>query len=153
MPLPPINVGNYQRSMSVSLPTSPTRLEGLQQPNPSINAGPQGPGPVDPPRVEGDPAIDNVVRNGAGPDLQPGNGQGAHFAANHAVGPGRDWDLNSAEGMLDTARKAVANIKTTIAGRQGLDDFDRAVSEAVARAAAASSKTTDSSFSYNASSV
>ena len=143
MPLPPINVGNHQRSMSVSLPTSPTRLEGLQQPNPSINAGPQGPGPVDPPRVEGDPAIDNVVRNGAGPDLQPGNGQGAHFAANHEVGPGRDWDLNSAEGMLDTAQKAVANIKTTIAGRQGLDDFDRAVSEAVARAAAAHPENVD----------
>ena len=135
--MPPPRVGDLPRSMSMSLPTSPIRLENPQQTNPSINAGPQGPGPVAPPRVEGDPAIDNVVRNGEGPDLQPGNGQGARFAANHTVGAGRDWDLKSAEGMLDTARKAVANIKTTIAGRQGLDDFDRTVSEAVARAAAA----------------
>ena len=135
--MPPPRVGDLPRSMSMSLPTSPIRLENPQQTNPSINAGPQGPGPVAPPRVEGDPAIDNVVRNGEGPDLQPGNGQGARFAASHTVGAGRDWDLKSAEGMLDTARKAVANIKTTIAGRQGLDDFDRTVSEAVARAAAA----------------
>ena len=133
-------VGDFQRSMSMSLPTSPNRLENLQQPNPSVNAGPSGPGsanPQPPQVVQPDPAINEVVRNGVGPDLQPGNGQGAHFAANHEVGPGRDWDLNSAEGMIDTAQKAVANIKTTIAGRQGLDDFDKVVTDTVARTVAA----------------
>ena len=41
-------VGDFQRSMSMSLPTSPNRLENLQQPNPSVNAGPSGPGSVNP---------------------------------------------------------------------------------------------------------
>ena len=138
--LPSVNAGDFQRSMSMSLPTSPNRLESIDNPDPSVNAGPSEPGPVNPqpPQVvQPDPAINEVVRNGVGPDLQPGNGQGAHFAANHEVGPGRDWDLNSAEGMLDTAQKAVANIKTTIAGRQGLDDFDKAVTDTVARTVAA----------------
>ena len=138
--LPSVNAGDFQRSMSMSLPTSPNRLESIDNPDPSVNAGPSGPGSVNPqpPQVvQPDPAINEVVRNGVGPDLQPGNGQGAHFAANHEVGPGRDWDLNSAEGMLDTAQKAVANIKTTIAGRQGLDDFDKAVTDTVARTVAA----------------
>ena len=140
MALPPLNVGDFQRSMSMSLPTSPNRLENLQQPNPSVNAGPSGPGSVNsqPTQVvQPDPAINEVVRNGVGPDLQPGNGQGARFAANHEIGAGRDWDMQSAEGMLETARKAVANIKTTIAGRQGLDDFDKAVTDTVARTVAA----------------
>ena len=142
MAFPPLNVGDFQRSMSMSmsLPTSPNRLENLQQPNPSVNAGPSGPGSVNPQPtqvVQPDPAIDEVVRNGAGPDLQPGNGQGARFAANHEIGAGRDWDMQSAQGMLDTARKAVANIKTTIAGRQGLDDFDKTVTDTVARTVAA----------------
>ena len=49
--MPPPRVGDLPRSMSMSLPTSPIRLENPQQTNPSINAGPQGPGPVAPPRA------------------------------------------------------------------------------------------------------
>lgn len=115
----------------------------IQPQGPAV-AGPAGqgipPNPViqaNPPAVQIDPAFNAVVQNGGGPDLQPGGGQAAIFAANHEVGAGRDWDMHSAEGMLETARNAVSHVKSRIAAADAFDAFDRALTDAVARAVTA----------------
>jgi len=137
MPLPPINVGSYQNNLQ---PLGPTELSGP--------GGPQGPSGAQDPAVANDPSqavqigmpqdqhLDEVVENGIGPDLQPGNGQGQQFVANHAVSPGRDWDLHTAEGMLDTARKSMAHIRSVVSGEAAFREFDASLGAAVARAAA-----------------
>ena len=126
MPLPPINVGERR----LSLPNLPVNMDiGIQE-------GPEQPGnPVvqdnhDVQEVLHDPAVENVVHNGVGPDLNNGNGQAAQFAANHRVGAGRDWDMHSAEGMLETAQNAVKHIKDWMASEKDFTDFDKALSTA-----------------------
>ena len=83
------------------------------------------------PQIQEDPVIQEVAVIGVGPDMQPGAGQGANFAANHAVGAGRDWDLHSAEGMLETAQNAVTHVKERIAAADVFDAFNRAITDAV----------------------
>ena len=85
--------------------------------------------------VEGpqDPEVDNIVDNGLEPNLGQ-NGQAQNFAANHHVALGRDWDLNSAKGVLDTAKEAIKNIKTVIAGKEQLDDLKTKVNTAFQQA-------------------
>lgn len=58
-----------------------------------------------------------------GPNLQPGNGQVRNFAANHVVEYGKNWDLESAGGMLKTAQKAVEKIKSVISGDKAFDAY------------------------------
>ncbi len=131
MPLPPISVGTYQNGIP---PLGPSELSGP--------GGPQGPDPSDganpavhvaaPP----DPDLDAALENGGGPDLQPNSGQGRQFVANHAVAPGRDWDLHSVEGMLETARKSMAHIRAVVSGEAAFREFDASLGAAVARAVA-----------------
>ena len=131
MPLPPISVGTYLNGIP---PLGPSELSGP--------GGPQGPDPSDganpavhvaaPP----DPDLDAALENGGGPDLQPNGGQGRRFVANHAVAPGRDWDLHSAEGMLETARKSMAHIRAVVSGEAAFREFDASLGAAVARAVA-----------------
>ena len=80
-----------------------------------------------------DPAARNAVDNGMPPNLNPG-GQGRQFAAQHEVGEGRDWDMVTAEGMLETAQKALDNIKSGIAAKGAFADYDEAITRAVAEA-------------------
>ena len=137
--MPPPDVNSIQRSNSMTNMESMLHLEPLENQNNANNQNDVGnQGNVDGRRqvVQQDPEVNNVVVNGVGPDLGQ-NGQAQVFANNHNVAVGRDWDMNSAEGMLDTARKAVASIKTMIAGQKGLDDFHETVSKTVARAVAA----------------
>ncbi len=70
-----------------------------------------------------DVAMSDAVENGAGPDLQPGNGQVEQFSANHKVEAGRDWDMNSAEGMLGTVQESVTHIKKQLAGNETIDKY------------------------------
>ncbi|MBQ7251697.1 MAG: hypothetical protein IJS32_03745 [Kiritimatiellae bacterium] len=109
---------SIHRSMSV-----PDLRVNLNRPEPQPGPG----GPQNPPQASRslqalDPAVRNAVENPVPPNLQPGNGQGPQFAANHRVGAGRDWDMHSAEGMLETAQKAVAGIKAGIAAARAPDD-------------------------------
>ena len=83
--------------------------------------------------VKHDPAIQKAMVKGVGPDLQNGNGQAVQFAAQHQASPGRDWDLNSASGMLETAQKAVAKIKKDVAGAEKLSELDRTVIDTIAQ--------------------
>jgi len=101
------------------------------QNNPVQVEAPQNPQPIVP--VAHDPVVNQVIENGVGPNLQPDNGQAAQFAANHAVEVGHDWDMKSAEGMLDTAQKAVRYIKDKVAAARSFDDYGRALSELSAR--------------------
>ena len=106
-------------------------LEPLENPVPPEN-------PVQPPDIQGplapqDPEVDNIVENGLEPNLGQ-NGQAQNFAANHHVALGRDWDLNSAKGVLDTAKEAIKNIKTVIAGREQLDVLKTNVNNAFQQA-------------------
>lgn len=89
---------------------------------------------VDPAAVPPDPAVENVMENGVGPDLQPGNGQGQNFVANHEIAIGRDWDLNSPKGMVETAQKAIANIKKVISGEEQFAAFKDMLDNAVRNA-------------------
>ncbi len=86
--------------------------------------------------VQQDPAVQGAMVNGIGPDLQYGNGQAVQFASQHHVSPGRDWDMNTASGMLEMAQKAVEQIKKTVAGAEKLSALDRAVSENIAHVSA-----------------
>ena len=137
MPLPPINVGSFH------LHPQPLGPGGLTGPDgPQGAGGPQGPdasggaNPAVPIVAPADPQLDQIVENGGGPNLQPGGGQGARFVANHAIASGRDWDLHSAQGMLETARKSMAHVRSVISGEAAFRSFDEALGAAVARAAA-----------------
>ncbi len=123
---------NIQRSHS--MPNLQVHLDGPQPPPP----GPQGPGnpPVAPNPPPLDPVVRNAVNNPVPPQLQPGNGQGPQYAAPHGVGAGRDWDMISADGMLETAQKAVAHIKSAIAAKETFDNFVDAVVRAAGEATA-----------------
>ncbi len=81
--------------------------------------------------VPPDAALIQVVQDGVGPDLNAGNGQGVQFAQNHAVAPSRDWDMTSAKGMLDTAQRALAGIKSFVTGKDALDAYDAQVGAAI----------------------
>ena len=127
MALPPINVGDIRRTNSMPNLESLGHLEPLNNQQPL--EGPQGE-PVVPP----DLVVNDVVVNGAGPDLQPGGGQAQNFAANHNVALGRDWDLNTAEGVLDTAQEAIKNIKTVIGGREKFEALNNTINNAFQQA-------------------
>ncbi len=128
MPLPPID-GAIRRAGSMpNLQALPELPGGPEAPDNHVNVENQ-------PQVHPDPSLEGVVENGVGPDLQPGDGQGRQFVANHAVAPGRDWDLHTAEGMLDTARKSMEHIRGVISGEAVFRAFDEALGTAVARAA------------------
>jgi len=110
-------------------PDNPPQVNapGGNVPNPQVQVPPM----VIPP----DPALMPVVANGTGPNLAPGGGQGAQFAANHVV-TGRDWDLHSAKGMLETSRKSVEYIRSVISGEAAFRAYDEKLSTEVAAAAA-----------------
>ena len=131
MPLPPL--GGIPRSNSM-----PNLQVNLERPSEPADIGqPQNQVPVAQPGpqvVQPDPALENVVNNGVGPDLQPGNGQGRQFVANHEIASGRDWDLHTAEGMLDTARKSMEHIRSVISGKADFRAYDEALGAAVAAA-------------------
>ncbi len=86
--------------------------------------------------VQQDSAIQGAMVNGIGPDLQYGNGQAVQFASQHHVSPGRDWDMNTASGMLEMAQKAVEQIKKNVAGADKLSALDNAVTETIAHVSA-----------------
>ena len=119
-----------------------TEFIGIQRSNtmPDIGIGPVIPDGQEVPdaqdnhvvaEVKHDPAIQRAMVRGVGPDLQNGNGQAVQFAAQHHASPGRDWDMNSATGMLETAQKAVAKIKKDVAGAEKLSEFERTVTETI----------------------
>ena len=119
-----------------------TEFIGIQRSNtmPDIGIGPVIPDGQEVPdaqdnhvvaEVKHDPAIQRAMVKGVGPDLQNGNGQAVQFAAQHHASPGRDWDMNSATGMLETAQKAVAKIKKDVAGAEKLSEFERTVTETI----------------------
>ena len=129
--------GPFEIRRSPSMPN--LRVDPPMAGGPEPQPGAQGPG--NPPEVRRslqalDPAVRNAVNNGVPPNLNPGNGQGQQFAVQHQVGEGRDWDMVSAEGMLETAQKAIENIKSGIAAKQQFADFDATVTRAVAEAVA-----------------
>ena len=131
MPPPLGSVNNVARSQSMTdiLPNTglgpignPQNDNGIQRQNSMGNIG----GHANAQNVVNanvDNAVNQVVIQGNGPDLQPGNGQVRQFAANHRVGGGRDWDLNTAKGTLETVQKAVAHIKTSIAGERQFTEY------------------------------
>ena len=123
MPLPPVNNGVHNVNAMPNIPMAPMGQAGLEGP-----AGPEV--PVEPQPIVHDPVVENVVHNGAGLDLNNGNGQAVQFAANHQVGAGRDWDMHSAEGMLEMSQNAVKHIKSWIASEKDFTDFDKALSTA-----------------------
>ena len=128
MPLPPLSI---QRSNT--MPILPVDMDIGIQDNPDLsgNTVVQDNPPVQ--EVPHDPAVENVVQNGAGPDMNDGNGQAVQFAANHQVGAGRDWDMHSAEGMLDMVRNSVEHLKTQVVGAKGIDAFVNSLVEMTAR--------------------
>ena len=118
-------------------PSMPDIRVGLNGPEPQ--PAPQG--PRNPPQVRRsmqalDPAVHNAVNNPMPPQLQPGNGQARQFAVQHQVGEGRDWDMATAEGMLETAQKALESIKSGIAAKEKFAGFDAALTRAVGEAVA-----------------
>ena len=132
MPPPIRGVENLQNGIPQIVPQLPP------EDPPQVNApGGEGPNPqvqVPPMIIPPDPALMPVVVNGAGPDLAPGGGQGAQFAANHVL-TGRDWDLHSAKGMLETSRKSVEYIRSVIESKDAFYAYDEKLSTAVAAAA------------------
>lgn len=123
MPPPPINVGQslnapvFAPLPSIN-PANPAPIDETANEVPG-NAGQVPPAPEAPP----DPALSGIVENGVGPDLQPGNGQAVQFGAVHSVTDGRDWDMNTAEGLLETVRNSVDHIKEQISGQKAIDDY------------------------------
>ncbi len=87
--------------------------------------------------IQPDPVLANGALQEGGLNVRPGEGQLEHFVANHQVESGRDWDMNSAEGMLETARNSLEHIKKMVSGKGQLEALDRSVGEAVARMLAA----------------
>ena len=135
MPLPPVNLDGIRRSNSMPDQGHQVNLDNLGhldnlENQEQVDAPPNQP-QVAP--VANDPVVNQVVGNGAGPDLQPNNGQAGQFAANHEVEAGRDWDMKSADGMLDTAQNAVRYIKKTVAAGESFDAYDAAMSDVVTR--------------------
>lgn len=121
MPLPPVNAGQIQRAPVLAPPAGrdPAPVEHAPNAVPD-NAGQRVP-PA--PEIPPDPALSGIVGNGVGPDLQPGNGQAVQFGAVHRVADGRDWDMSTAEGLLETVRNSVSHFKEQISGQKALDDF------------------------------
>ena len=123
MPPPPvtgtINILNNPLLTGLNDPLGPILPQPLDVPQADIGNGnaPNEPNAVPPPP---DPALAEAIVNGEGPNLQPGNNQGEQFAANHTV-TARNWDLNSANGMLDTARRSVEYVRAVVTGTE-LDD-------------------------------
>ena len=113
---PPVNFGANWRSIQ-GLPSIAEVSEENEVDNVDVGNLP--------PENQPDQALGQVVANGVGPALQPGNGQAQNFAANHDIAFGHDWDLNSPKGMLETAQKAIANIKTVITGEEKFAAFTR----------------------------
>lgn len=140
MPPPPItganNLVNNPLYVGLNGPLMPGALQPVnnvpQADIGQVNAPnePNGPEVVPPPP---DPALDGVIVNGEGPDLQPGNGQGAQFSANHTVSA-RNWNLNTANGMLDTARKSVEYVRAVVTGTGAFRAYDEELGAAVAEA-------------------
>ena len=128
----PPPVDNIHRSMSMPDLGSQYNLNPVNVENP-VNVDNQG-------NVNGqqvalpDHAIENVHNNGVGPDIQPGDGQAENFVANHVVTSGRDWDMHTAEGMLDMVRNSMGHVKKQIAGKDALDALGRKVWEAIGAA-------------------
>lgn len=130
MPPPPVNVGQIQNAPVimplVSLDSVPV--------GEAVNEAPGNVGQVPSvPEIPPDPALSGIIENGVGPDLQPGDGQAVQFAAIHSVADGRDWDMNSAEGLLETVRNSVSHFKEQIAGRTAIDNCVNAAIETAAR--------------------
>jgi len=136
---PPFGIDNIQRSMSMPDLERLYNLDNLSGPgnidNQENQIQPENPGDAGGLQVQPDHAIEAVQDNGAGPDIQRGNGQVENFVANHKVSSGRDWDTHTAEGMLDIVRNSTEHVKKHIIGREGLDALDRKVGEIVASAA------------------
>ena len=122
---PPVNFGANWRSIQ-GLPSIAEVSEENEVDNVDVGNLP--------PENQPDQALGQVVANGVGPDLQPGNGQAQNFAANHDIAFGHDWDLNSPKGMLETAQKAIANIKTVITGEEKFAAFKCTLDDAVRNA-------------------
>ena len=128
-----------QRAMQ-NLPVNSGMLIHPDDLRPDNIVGPQNPqGQEVPPLVQRDVPQDvartDAVENGNGLNLQPGDGQAEQFAVNHQVASGRDWDMNSAEGMLDTVHESVAHIKKQIAGAEVIDSYVNSLIEAAAHTA------------------
>ena len=129
-PLEKLNGINRLPSMPNIAPAGHLEPMGNQDNPAQVDAPPNQPQVVP---VANDPVVNQVVENGAGPALQPDNGQARQFAANHEVDAGRDWDMKSADGMLDTAQNAVRYIKKTVSAVESFGAYDAAISDAVAR--------------------
>ena len=133
MPPPITDVSNQMNNLPPVAPLAPQ--VGPGQVNAPGGAGPNPQVQVPPRVIPPDPALVPVVAGGAGPDLAPGGGQGARFAANHVV-TGHDWDLHSAKGMLETSRKSVEYIRSVMEGKEAFRAYDEKLSAAVATAVA-----------------
>jgi len=128
---PPVNLGANWHSMQgmPSIPEVPEENE-IDNANGINNVENGNQPPVNPP----DPIVGHVVVDGVGPDLLPGNEQAQNFADNHTVSVGYDWDLNTPKGMLETAQKAIVNIKTVITGEDKFVAFKSMLDDAVRNA-------------------
>ena len=131
---------------SNSMPNFPGGLGGLDNPNQLVsaeelqnlqNVNQSNPLENQPnavnnqPPPENDQALNNAVVNGVDPHLEPGDHQAEHLAANHEVNPGRDWDMHSAEGMLETMQNSVKHIKSSIAAKESFDSFNESITHTV----------------------
>ncbi len=134
MPPPTITGSQIQRAPTFA-PTGNLHLEPIDEAADEIQsvAGEIPPMPEAAPEVPPDPALSDVVENGVGPDLQPGDGQMLQFGAAHSVSAGRDWDMNTAEGLLETVRNSVAHFKEQISGKKAIDNCVNAAIETAAR--------------------
>ena len=121
MPLPVVNVGG--NPLATGNVNPPPRTGNVGDPNPVPAPGV----PDNPVNQQGSQAVPNF----AGPNLQPGDGQARNFAAVHVSNYGRNWDLESADGMRKTAQKAVAKIKSMISGSAAFDEYVKSVERAV----------------------
>ena len=90
---PPFGIDNIQRSMSMPDLERLYNLDNIADPgnigNQENQIQPEGPGDAGGLQVQPDNAIEKVQNEGAGPDIQPGNGQVENFVANHKVSSAR----------------------------------------------------------------
>lgn len=106
---PPINIA--PRIVQPNLiPVGELALQNQQPVNIGAVNEPQQQVPV------ADANAQNAVNNGAGPNLNNGDGQAVQFAQRHQVATGRNWDAGSDEGVLELAQASVGRIKEIVSG-------------------------------------
>jgi len=93
-------------------------------------SNPQNP-VVNPHQEPVDPGLDQAIQNNPQNQLAGGNGQSEGFVARHELQTGKDWDLSSAQGVLELTQNSVNHIKESVSGTKVLNDFATEMKQAV----------------------